>query len=81
MSKEASKERMGREPLRQLPVKWSSSIVCTREEVRFAWNEGKRGDLQFCMCIFAVGPFGALLIHRYKSLPFLASKKKTLLQL
>jgi hypothetical protein len=29
LSKEASKERMGREPLRQLPVKWSSSIVCT----------------------------------------------------
>ena len=29
LSNEASKERMGREPLRQLPVKWSSSIVCT----------------------------------------------------
>jgi hypothetical protein len=31
LSKEASKERIGREPLRQLPVKWSSSIVCTVE--------------------------------------------------
>ena len=29
MSKVASKERIGREPLRQLPVKCSSSIVCT----------------------------------------------------
>jgi hypothetical protein len=36
LSKEASKERMGREPLRQLPVKWSSSIVCTADVDWFA---------------------------------------------
>ena len=36
LSKEVSKERMGREPLRQLPVKWSSSIVCTADVDGFA---------------------------------------------
>jgi len=38
-------------------------------------------DKQFCMCILTVGPLGALLIHKYRSFPFRASKKKTLLQL
>jgi hypothetical protein len=40
-----------------------------------------RAYSQFWRCILTVGPFGALLIQAYKSLPFRASKKKTLLQL
>ena len=37
LSKDASKERIGREPLRQLPVKWSSSIVWT-VQFPLAWD-------------------------------------------
>lgn len=33
VSKVESKERSGREPFRQLPVKWSSSMVCTNTSV------------------------------------------------
>ena len=37
-----SKERMGREPLRQLPGKWSSDMVCTVSIVG-AWREVRNG--------------------------------------
>lgn len=40
-----------------------------------------RSALQFCRCNFTVGPLGTLLNHIYRSFPFLASKKRTLLQL
>ena len=94
-----SKERRGREPLRQLPGKWSSDVVCTIplqcQRERY-WSDGHEeakdwlgrrlgmvGEevSQFCKCILTVGPFGALLIHTYRSFPLRASKKRTLLQL
>ena len=67
--KEDEKERMGLEPRRQLPGKWSSDIVCTAPKeggyVSLDWCcEGKMGaTIRFWRCIFTVGPLGALLIQ------------------
>lgn len=40
--KVASKERIGREPRRQLPGKWSSEVVCTVDNVSIVVMEDKR---------------------------------------
>ena len=59
----ASKDRIGREPLRQLPVKWSSDMVCTGHVCQLSCIRPAAVNAQFCRCILTVGPLGALLIH------------------
>jgi hypothetical protein len=77
-SNDLSNDNIGRDPFKQLPDSFNSSIVCTRSV--------SPGSillyLQFWTWSFAVGPFGAFANHRYKSCPrFLASNNNTLLQL
>src|SRR5271170_3626309 len=88
-SKDLSNDKIGRDPLRQFPVKFNSSLqsvlqLLPLENTLYALSSviALKKEAQFCKCNFIEGPFGAFDNHKYKSCPcFLDSKNNTLLQL
>jgi len=89
-SKDLSNDKIGRDPLRQFPVKFNSSLKINfptpcPENTLYALSSVHlpiQKSVQFCKCNFIEGPLGAFDNHRYKSCPcFLDSKNITLLQL
>ena len=76
-SKDLSNDKIGRDPLRQFPVKFNSSLTINfptpcPENTLYALSSVHRPiqkRVQFCKCNFIEGPLGAFDNHRYKSCP------------
>lgn len=64
--KVASKDSMGRDPLRQLPGKWSSDIVCTARDAKISqvFREGMGAVLTILKVHLDCWPIGGLA-HPY----------------